>query len=261
MRDTYKDMAYFEAQLQNDLPRKQKSIEKLANPDITDQAKQARLDILFDIQLDRTLTFYNIGKPVDEVIGELNAAWPLFIEAHNFSASNSREPSGKLQLTPAEKNKIFPLLVLSNAPKAITDTIFDYTNSILNYEVDVAREQELDVGFDPFTYEFAKYLNYLSARVHDELTWPALYGKLYECFTRHEGHRPDILKEYVDNWQKIATKEEWYLKDEHKMDTNDEFRGYWCFLGAAVAKMLKIDDLALKDHPHYPYDLVHYMPS
>ncbi len=36
------------------------------------------------------------------------------------------------------------------------------------------------------------------------------------------------------------------------------YHGLWCYEAAALAKILKIDDAALKDNPHYPYDLAHF---
>lgn len=49
-----------------------------------------------------------------------------------------------------------------------------------------------------------------------------------------------------------------WIRITGSIKTNRNFRRCWCFPGAAVAKILKIDDSALKGHPHYPYDLVHY---
>jgi len=36
------------------------------------------------------------------------------------------------------------------------------------------------------------------------------------------------------------------------------YYGFWSFDTAALAKILGLDDSALKDNNHYPYDLAHY---
>ena len=43
----------------------------------------------------------------------------------------------------------------------------------------------------------------------------------------------------------------------HKSD-RDLYYGYWSFDAGAIAKILELDDTALKDVSYYPYDLVHY---
>jgi hypothetical protein len=40
---------------------------------------------------------------------------------------------------------------------------------------------------------------------------------------------------------------------------HDVYFGYWCFEAAAVAKMLGIDDAALKNHRNYPFDARHQL--
>jgi len=259
MRDIYKDIGYFEAQLESGALRREKSLEKLKNPDITDQAKQNRTHILFDIQLARGLTLYNMGRPLDEVVAEINKAWPLLNDSLEFSLSSRLKRHEKSQLVPRSKVEYFPLLVLSDPPHDVAHRLFDFCKTILNYEINVGKTREIDVTYDSFLEKFADYFNYKSENVHPDTLWPRIYGKLYECFSQDAEIRSEILKNYVDKWAKLGQEgEHFYLRNEHSMKTNQEFRGYWCFLGAAVAKILKIDDSALKGHPHYPYDLVHY---
>lgn len=259
MRDTYKEFGYFEAQLSDGNELLSEIRQALADEDDTEQGRQEDLYLVFEIQINRGMTFYNMGRPLDEVVAEFNKAWPLLIDCLEFSLSSDLDRHEKNQLVPSEKVKFFPLLVLCDAPRDVAHRLFDFTNTILNYETDANLEQELDVSYDSFLEKFADYFEYKSQNVHPGILWPQLYGKLHECFTQSVERRPEILKEYVEGWAKLGQKDEmFYLKNEHSMRANQEFRGYWCFLGAAVAKMLKIDDSALKDHPHYPYDLVHY---
>ena len=38
----------------------------------------------------------------------------------------------------------------------------------------------------------------------------------------------------------------------------DDYKGYWLWVYAAISKMFKLDDSKLKDYPDYPYELAHY---
>ena len=89
-----------------------------------------------------------------------------------------------------------------------------------------------------------------------KVQWPEAYDALNACFTPYEGNRPALLKIFVDAWYKEMGKGDSVWVGWHK-NKHDIYFGYWCFEAAGVAKMLNIDDSALKDHPHYPYDLVH----
>lgn len=255
MRDVYKDEDYFRAQLEN-AERRQTKFRGLMQQDETEQAHQASLNSLYDIQQNIALSLFCIGARTEEVKAELNKAWPLFVDLMSYSLSTSLSEMERKQFVPGGKVSIFPLLVLSDCDPVTAGSIFALTNSDLNYQLDKDLNR-IDAGFDPFTYEFARYFDFKTARVHPDLCWPELYGPLHECFSAPEEDRSRILALYVEGWQRRGIKEDIYMKDAHTKATNRNFRGYWCFLAAAVAKMLDIDDSALKSHPHYPYDLRH----
>jgi len=62
------------------------------------------------------------------------------------------------------------------------------------------------------------------------------------------------LQQYVEKeWIKGHNDLDW--KNAHK---EPGYVGLWSFEAAALAKILGLDDSALKDNNHYPYDLAHY---
>ncbi|MCU5269667.1 PoNi-like cognate immunity protein [Bacillus cereus] len=62
------------------------------------------------------------------------------------------------------------------------------------------------------------------------------------------------LQTYMEKeWLKGHYDYEW--KNAHK---EPGYVGYWSFETAALAKILELDDISLKDNNHYPYDLAHY---
>ena len=258
IRDSYKDKQYFENQINLNLDLLEDVSSDLLKVDQREQARQADLNYHYKIQYENALTFYNMGHALDTVVAEFNAAWPLLLEVLTFSQTTSLDKHERFMMETHLKHEILPLMVLCEPPKSTIDSILNFTKTPLNWEVDEKKDIEIDAQFDPFTYQLATFLGYKADKVHTDLIWGPLTEKLYACFGASEPERPALLKAYVDNWVKIATKEGIYLKNEHSMATNQEFRGYWCFMAAAVAKVLDIPDEELKGHPHYPYDLRHY---
>lgn len=70
------------------------------------------------------------------------------------------------------------------------------------------------------------------------------------------GEASEALTKYVQRWYVKNQGMGWY----NSHDTNN-YKGYWAYEAAAVARQWKIDDTAIKDHQYYPYDLAHYQPA
>ena len=49
-----------------------------------------------------------------------------------------------------------------------------------------------------------------------------------------------------------------YVKTYWNEPIEDDYKGYWLWVYAAISKMFKLDDSKLKDYPDYPYELAHY---
>ncbi|YCA45502.1 PoNi-like cognate immunity protein [Bacillus sp. JZ8] len=85
------------------------------------------------------------------------------------------------------------------------------------------------------------------------------YSKLKEVIESNKISKEkslESLEKYIRLfWYKGHSDEAWYDAHENK---HDIYSGYWSFESGAIAKILKLDDSALKDTPYYPYDMVHY---
>ncbi|QUS57141.1 PoNe immunity protein domain-containing protein [Pseudovibrio brasiliensis] len=266
MRNIYKTEEYFEHQIDEVQGSYDRSIVKLANPDITEQAKQNRLSILAEVDLDRSLILYNIGKPLDHVIEHMRSGLHKMMDMFDYASTTDLPFHQKRILTNTRRFNLFPLLVLCDARKELCHR---YIEMSLRKDMSVEYDHETDeadyapepIRISPLINEFAKYFGY---DVPPENVAPRCYlesfeAPIYECFTCHEGRHQEILTNYVTNWAKTGQKDEkFYIKSEHENPKNKYFTGYWCFMGAAVAKVLNIDDSPLRDHPDYPYELVHY---
>ena len=86
--------------------------------------------------------------------------------------------------------------------------------------------------------------------------YPEVYDCLKVIIENKETDVCEFLKEYLqEKWYDIHKECAWY--DSHKSSKNI-YCGYWSFEAGAIAKILKIDDVGLKNMNYYPYDLVHY---
>lgn len=73
--------------------------------------------------------------------------------------------------------------------------------------------------------------------------------------------RESLFINYIEKkWYPSRVGYYWYESHKISYGALHEYFGYWCFEGGAVAKILGIDDAALKNCKYYPYDLVHYIP-
>ena len=64
-----------------------------------------------------------------------------------------------------------------------------------------------------------------------------------------------LLKDYLENkWYQIHSETAWHNSHLSKQNT---YYGYWAYEAGAVAKILDLDDEALKEQRYYPFDLVH----
>lgn len=122
--------------------------------------------------------------------------------------------------------------------------------------------QELDQmvtndGVKDYLLEFLlghdeRRLNSTNSFLHDRP-----YKKLYHVINASDKEEALAhLKDYLTNdWYQGHSDTGWY--DTHK-STEDIYSGYWSFESGAIAKILELDDSTLKNHPYYPYDMVHY---
>ena len=130
------------------------------------------------------------------------------------------------------------------------------------FEVDVVEISELKdriiaENFDDFLVNvLIKRIDSSWMKSGSSFEFPNLYDYLKTVLESDESQTCDMLKEYLEKkWYNIHKECAWY--NSHKSD-RDLYYGYWSFEAGAIAKILKVDDMALKDVSYYPYDLVHY---
>jgi len=85
-----------------------------------------------------------------------------------------------------------------------------------------------------------------------------VYANQYRFLNKITKMPPDKaiegLKEYLEEWYDNNKKAPWY--NTHLREWG--YSGYWSWEAAAIAKIMNLDDVNLKDTPYYPYDIVHF---
>ena len=129
--------------------------------------------------------------------------------------------------------------------------LFDIEESIIN---EIKKRLKKDKTND-WLYNFLLNPNCPPESIEGKLQLKSTYVDLQEVILTKDNQK-ELFENYVTKL--------WYRKQKgcywwgsHSRD-NYNYYGYWCFECAAVAKILGIDDSALKDFKYYPYDLVHY---
>ncbi|MFD2287266.1 PoNe immunity protein domain-containing protein [Pedobacter petrophilus] len=76
-------------------------------------------------------------------------------------------------------------------------------------------------------------------------------SEIVSCAAEDKEKAMAHLKKYLN---------EWYRSIEIKTHNSkwNIHTGYWCWEAGALAKILKLEDAALKNQQYYPYDLVHW---
>ena len=101
-----------------------------------------------------------------------------------------------------------------------------------------------DIGWNHNTSEYERKNPYAKTA---EIIQMALHDKNREKASKR-------LQQYIEKeW--IKGHNDLDFKNAHK---EPGYVGLWSFEAAALAKILGLDDSALKDNNHYPYDLAHY---
>ena len=225
MRDSLKNVEYFNQFIHEDLERVKKFSSKLENGEVKEERILPVKTKVHDLKLGIMIAKYSKGDELAELekeYFELVSGWEEVWEPEYYN-----------------KNlKMISLGVLFGADISFTRKVkkmlekAEINDWLLYYLLDSLDDEQMERGKEML---FPKSFSNLQKAVFQE-------GKI------------QILKEYLSN--------DWYNEDcgcyeAHKSKQNIYY-GYWSFEAGAIAKILNLDDSSLKDVPYYPYDLVHY---
>lgn len=235
-RDKLRDKSYFEVCILNETRRIKKFehaieevIKKRGN---FDYGVKSTYDYLFGIYFNKLEALYSSGAPLEEIKDFI----PDIIDiAEKIWNSNSKYVEiiwlisvGYMLNIDANEMKRLKKLI-------IRDGVEDYLIDFLLHSYD----ESWKVRTTSFKYD---------------RPYKSLYNVIHAKDKNESIH---LLKQYLEKeWYDGHDDMGWY--DTHKREDELIYSGYWSFESGAIAKILELDDIILKDTPYYPYDMVHY---
>ncbi len=249
MRDNLKNKTYFESFIESEkafLPRYQ---EQFSNRDVE---FKKRLGFAYDYFRNSShiaVATYSAGGSIEEVRqASIDAIDALAV----FMGVGQEDPRYFLHGDGGGYSggfdhwyRLIGWCVLFDLPREKTDIVLDYLALQMRHP---------DFATDALINKMVKHLGYPGQDQTDHLLWPEAYRPLYACFEQRDAYPQQQLESFMAGWYPAMRDTYWHNSHTGRHDT---YFGYWCFEAAAVAKMLDIDDAALKDHPNYPYDARH----
>ncbi len=86
------------------------------------------------------------------------------------------------------------------------------------------------------------------------LSHPRPYGRLVTAVQAPPDAQPKLVGQFVQHWYNGTRKVRGWGEHLRQQRAGEplQYPGYWCFTGAALTKLLDIDDAAYRDNEYYP---------
>jgi hypothetical protein len=102
----------------------------------------------------------------------------------------------------------------------------------------------------------------INGKITEEIKREKFYKDFQELYDiifviEDKKEQSKTLESYINTWVKLMRRDG-YKMTQKQIEQDKFFIGNWCFEAAAVTKILNISDEHLKEHPFYPYDMVHW---
>lgn len=226
MRDELMKLEYFNSFIERDGRRIESFTSMIANGEVSQERVLPVTTKIHDLRLGVLIAGYSRGDDLDILQKEYST---LLEEWKNVFVGDFYNKGLRM----------FSLGVLFRTDKKILKDYFEmYKTS----------------GNDDWLYEFLVSDGLHPESITSNLQFPAAYEKLKSTILSGEANSEDI-KAYLNGWYKNHRSCGWYDSHKSKQMT---YHGYWSFEAGAVAKLLQIDDSALREDSFYPFDLVRY---
>lgn len=231
VRAQFRDAKYF----QQETDRCNRFIEADKKNDIEYFKQHGRLTAFHylsaaSIRNQKIETLYSIGANIQELL-------PIFQESiENFSSGWS------------EEYQDYPLLLQMVSFALLLEVEKDEMNKIKDF-INIADGSAIEEIWKPDSLIFFLLNEEDKKRVGDKP-----YELLYNITQLPKEKAEEAIKEYLDKWYEMHKEDPWY--NTHLRDKG--YSGYWAWEVGAVVKKMNLDDSSFKDHPFYPYDMVHW---
>lgn len=224
MRDQLKNERYFKKFIKEDTKRMQWFAEKLAKGEVQEERIFPVKAQVHDLKLGILTARYSKGEPISslrEDFLELLKEWEEVLEPDYYNKNLKMISLAVLFHADHDALKKIQAM-LSGA--GVRDWLFDFL-------LCSALGEETDEGI--------------------ALLFPDSLWLLKEMV--YSANRTEMLEKYLAGWYN----EDCGCYKAHESRENIYY-GYWSFEAGAMARILRLDDTALREAKYYPYDLVHY---
>ena len=218
MRDKRKNEAYYNVYIDYQEKRIRKKSDKLA-VSVGDSAKVQRISrSLLNYQLDMVCAQFSAGADKNKLSKYLEEAIKTASQVDNL-----------------EYETLLNLLSLSVMMEIKAGCL-----EFITKHVDVIQNDKL-------LNCFAKYIQNNEVCWNGKFVIKGLYSSLDDLGNKID--KQSVLNNYLLVWYDAHKDFAWY--DSH-MNDKDTYVGYWSFEGAALAKIMKIDETQLANNEYYP---------
>jgi hypothetical protein len=151
----------------------------------------------------------------------------------------------KDQATYSDMLDMVSLAVIFKIPEKDSERLLEYIKKTDNNPILEDWKPDYLLGF---------ILNYLhpEKEIPETILFPLLYQTLVNITKMQKKDAEIEMVNYLNNWYTLHKNEPWY--DTHKKPKG--YAGYWSWEAAAVVKIMGLNDIAFRDHPNYPNDVL-----
>lgn len=238
MRDTLKPADYFDGFIAKDLERRDKFISRAENADTPERRFQF-LRRAHRMQNGIAIAEYSRGGAIETVKAQVDQSIELFFSAMQ-AAQNCRE------------------YVLKEYAGGYDET-FSMLGLAVLFKMDIETGSKLARSIDFFGVQDALWetmLTSIGVSGRKEVTstvWPDAYQSLLVAQTAATGVEAQAAFEaFFKSWYSAMDDTAWY--DNHRSSAATYY-GYWCFEGAAIARIKGLDVSAVRNSQYFPADL------
>ncbi|PTX60226.1 uncharacterized protein DUF1910 [Kordia periserrulae] len=258
LRDSYKDLKYFEESITKRENLIEKNINQVKNGQVAEerikQVKEFRIGLYKNNLTARYSAGITLGSKKALMSDYINAV-ELMDETWTPKVWNMKHPVRKKEVITLNQytfsgfldfSKMLSLGILLDVPK--------------EYVLKLVKFIDGDEVKDFFLEFLISYLIPTREEIIEES-----YAEFF-----HVNERYGILKEIITEQDKIIAQEKlkiflnklWYpsfkgtpLYNQHN-NPHNTYVGYWCFQAAAITKIMQLDDSSYRNNKYYPKDLV-----
>ena len=233
IRDKLKDLAYFERFIEKKERFIMEDIHYIKENDLNkDEIKSTQYSI-FDYSVETLIAMYSEGRNLDDIKSYYSSNVLDYCKNGWFENSGGGYTSMLWMLS-------IGIMLEINQPEFRILTNLVKENNLNDYLLNLLISYRIP-NWDMNTEKFVFYRP---------------YNIFSEIITLSKEQAVKRLEKYLNKeWYQGNKDIYWYELHKNEFDL---YFGYWSFESGAIAKMMGLEDAALKDHPYYPYDLVHY---